>query len=120
VPEIGTELSRDSQPGVHDPGDVGGRIADPLDGVGDPQHAGHALGVVGASGREHRGHAEPAEVHGHAVLQPSDLAGELLLVEEDGRVGQVDHELGRVFELDQELLDVPRFLIHAAALPILS
>jgi hypothetical protein len=56
----------------------------------------------------------------HPSLEPVDLASELLVVEEDGGVGQVDHELGGVLRLDEEILDVPRLVIHAAALPILS
>ena len=53
-----------------------------------------------------------AEMAVHPLLEPADLAGELLLVEEHGRVGQVHHELGRVLELDEEFLDVLRLVIH--------
>ena len=83
-----------------------------LDRVRDPQDAGHAFGVLGAAGGEHRHDAEPPEVVVHALLEPVDLARQLLLVEEDGRVGQVDHELRRVLQLDEQLFDVLRLFIH--------
>ena len=38
------------------------------------------------------------------------LASQLVLVEEDGRVREVDHQLGRVLELDEEVFDVLGFV----------
>ena len=100
--------------------DVARGVADLLDRVGDPQDAGHALGVVGVARGEHRDHAEPAQVVVHPLLEPLDLARELLLVEEDGRVREVDHELRGVLRLDQEVLDGPGLVIHAVAPPMMS
>ena len=79
------------------------------------EHAGHGLCVLGAPGGQHGHLAEPAEVLVHALLDLLDLLGQVLLVEEDGRVGQVDHELGRVLELDQQFLDVLRLLFVSHA-----
>ena len=81
------------------------------------QDSGHPFGVFGTAGGEHGHDPEAAEMAAHALLEPVDLLRELLLVEEDGRVGQVDHELGRVFQLDQEVLDVPRLLVHHGSTP---
>ncbi len=61
-----------------------------------------------------------AEVLVHAALEPIHLAGELLFVEEDGRVGEVHHELGGVLRLDEQLFDVLRLVIHGWLLPILT
>ena len=102
----------DAEPRGDDPRDVGGGVADLLDRAGDPQDPGHALGVLGAAGGEHRHDAQPAQVVVHARLEPVDLARELLLVEEDRRVGEVDHQLGGVLQLDEQLFDVLRLFIH--------
>ena len=40
--------------------------------------------------------------------------------EDLGRIGQVDHELGGVLQLDEELFDGLGFVIHAAALQMLT
>ena len=54
-------------------------------------------------------------------VEPHDLLGELLLVEEHGRVGQVDHQLRGVFQLDEQVFDgIRRSIIHVAALPMMS
>ena len=95
----------------HDPRDVGGSVADLLDGVGDPQDARHALGVLGAARSQHRHDAQLPELGAHAVLETAHLARELLLVEEHRRVGEVHHELGLVLELDEEFLDVLRLVL---------
>jgi hypothetical protein len=47
VPEVRPELVGDAQVHLHHPGDVGGRVADLLDGPGDVEHAGHGLRVLG-------------------------------------------------------------------------
>ncbi len=84
---------------------------DLLDRVGDPQHARHALGILGTARGEHGGRAEPSQIVGHARLESFHLASELVLVEEDRRVREVDHQLGGVLELDEEIFDVAR-LVH--------
>ena len=117
VTEILSERVGDPEPGGDDARDVGGGIAHALDRMRDPQDPGHPFGVLGATGGEHGGDAKAAEVFAHPLLEPFDLLRQLLLVEEDGRVGQVDHELGRVFQLDQEVLDVPRLFVHHGSTP---
>ena len=79
------------------------------------QHAGHGLGVLGGACREHRDLTEPAEVPVHPLLELLDLLRQAVLVEKHGGVGEVHHELARVLQLHEELLDVLRllFLSHA-------
>jgi len=120
VAEVLAERVGDAQSRGHDARDVGRRIADPFDRVRDPQDAGHPFGILGAPRGKHRHDPEAAEVAVHPLLEPADFAGQLLLVEEHGGVGQVDHELGGVLQLDEELFDGLGFVIHGAALPILT
>ena len=112
VTEVLAERVGDAEPRRDHARDVGRGVADPFDRVGDPQHAGHALGVLGAARGEHRHDAEAPQVPVHPLFQAADLSGQLLLVEEHRRVRQVDHELGGVLQLDEELFDVPGFVIH--------
>ncbi len=51
------------------------------------------------------------------LFEPLDLLRQLLLVEEDGRVGQVDHELRGVLQLDEEVFDVARLFVHHGSTP---
>jgi len=120
MPEVRPEGVRDPQAGGDHASDVGGRVAHLLDGVGDPQDTGHPLGILGASGREHRDRPEPPQVQGRSLFEPADLLGQLLLVEEDGRVGEVDHQLGGVLELDEEILDGVRLVIIHGGLQMMS
>ena len=50
----------------------------------------------------------------HARLEPGNFTGEPVLAEEDRGVREVDHQLGRVFELDEKVFDVAR-LVHQVA-----
>ena len=86
------------------------------------RHAGHPLRVLGAAGGEHRHRAESSQVPGRcAASSRIDLVGQLLLVEEDGGVGQVDHQLRGVLQLDEQVFDgIRRSVIHVAALPMMS
>ena len=61
--------------------------------------------------------AETAEVLAHPLLEPLDLLCQLLLVEEDGRVRQIDHELRGVLQLDEEVFDVARLVVHHGSTP---
>jgi len=63
--------------------------------------------------------AEPPQVPVHAILQALDLAGQLLVLEEHGRVGEVDHQLGGILRLDEEVLDALRLVIHGRSPRIL-
>ena len=96
--------------------------ASPIRSIASAIHRtpGHALGILRAPRGEHRHDAEAAQVAVHPLLEAVDLAGQLLLVEEHRGVGQVDHELGGVLQLDEELFDGLGFVIHGAALPILT
>ena len=96
--------------------------ASPIRSIASAIHRTPAMpfGILGAPRGKHRHDPEAAEVAVHPLLEPADLAGQLLLVEEHGRVGQVDHELGGVLQLDEELFDGLGFVIHGAALPILT
>ena len=85
--------------------DVLGRVGDLLDGAGDLENARHVLGILGTSGREDRNLPEVAQVVEHPLFETPDLFGEFLVGEEDGRVGEVDHQLGCVFDLRQVTLD---------------
>ena len=117
VAEILSEGVRDPEARGHDPRDVGGGIAHALDGMRDPQHRGHALRVFLTAGREHRRDPQSVEVPAHPLLEPLDLLRQLLLVEEDGRVGQVDHELRGVLQFDEEVFDVARLVVHHGSTP---
>ena len=63
----------DPEPRLDHPGDVGRGLAHLLDRVGDPQHARHALRVLGAPRREHRDLPRPAKVRVHALVEAFDL-----------------------------------------------
>ena len=54
VMEVGAQRVGDAEASGDHPRNVGRRGADPLDRVGDPQHAGHPLGILGTSRGEHR------------------------------------------------------------------
>src|SRR6266540_3517658 len=113
VAEVGPERVGYPELRRHDPRDVGGRVSDLVDGARDPQHALDGLGVLGTPGGQDGERSEAAEVPGHPLLELLDLIGHVLVVEEDRRVGHIDQELGGVLGFDQELFDVPRFvLIH--------
>ena len=101
-------------------GDVRGRVADLLDRARDPQDAGHPLGVFGAARGEHRHLTQAPEVAVHPFLEPFDLPGELVLVEEHRGVREVHHELGGVLGLDEQVLHALRLLIHGRRLPIVT
>jgi hypothetical protein len=112
VAEVVAQDVGDPQSRSDHTGDVGRGVPDPLDRVGDPEHAGHALGVLGAPRGEHRHDPQAPQVVVHARFQAVDLARQLVLVEEDRRVREVHHELRRVLQFDEELFDVLRLLIH--------
>jgi hypothetical protein len=119
VSEVAPEGVGDPEPRLDHPGDVGRRLAHLLDRIGDPQHARHSLGVLGAPRREHRDLPEAAQVRVHALVEAFDLPGELLVVEEHSRVREVDHQLGGVLQLDEQVLDALRLVIHGSSLRIL-
>jgi hypothetical protein len=120
VAKVRPEHVGDPQAGGDHASDVGGGIADLLDRVGDPENAGHPLGILGTPGREHRDRPQPPQVQGRSLLEPADLLGELLLVEEDGRVREVDHQLGGVLQLDEQIFDGVRLVFIHGALPMMS
>ena len=109
--EVGTQLVGDADLRLDHAGDVGGSVADLLDGARDVQDPGHGLGVLGTASGEHGHLAQPPEVAVHAGLELLDLLGQVLLVEEHGRVGQVHHQLGDVLGLHEELFDVPGLFV---------
>ena len=120
VAEVAPERVGDPEPSLDDPCDVGGGVPDLLDRARDPQDAGHRLRVLGAAGGEHRHLAQAAQVAGHPLLETLDLAGELVLVEEHRGVREVDHELGGVLRLDEQVLHALRLVIHSGAPPMMS
>ncbi len=118
--QVGEQRLGDPELRLDDVGDVGGGPADLLDRRGDLEHPLDRLGVLGAATGEHGHRAQAAVRVVHPVAEPLDLPRELLLVEEDRRVGQVDHQIGDVLRLDQEVLDRSRLLIHGFRPPIVT
>ena len=78
--------------------------ASPIPSIASAIHRTPAIpSASSAPRREHRGDPQEPEVVAHPLLEALDLLGELLLVEEHGRVREVHHQLGGVLQLDQEL-----------------
>ena len=119
--QVGAQRVGDPEASGDHPRNVGRRGADPLDRVGDPQHAGHPFGILGTSGGEHRHRPQAPQQIARSAVETDHLVGDLVVVEEHGRVRQVDHELGGVLQLDEEVFDgMWRLVSHAAAPPMMS
>jgi hypothetical protein len=121
VAQIRAQGVGDAQPGGDHTRDVGCRGADALDRIGDPQHARHPFGVFRAPCGEHRHRPQAPQQVAGAAVEPDHLVGDLVVVEEDGRVGEIHHQLRGVLQLDEQVFDgMWRLVTHAAALPMMS
>jgi hypothetical protein len=105
VSEVFTKVIEESEPRRNDVGDVLSRIGDLLNRRRDLEYARHVFRIFGASCREDRELAKISKVDEHPIFETSDLFGKIRVGKEDGRVREIDHELRRVLDLRQELLD---------------
>ncbi len=107
VPEVLAQLRREAELARDDLRDLVGGVRDALDGDGGREHAGQLLGVLAGPRRDHADRPELVEQLADAGLQPHDLAGQRVVLEEDRGVGEVEHQLGRLLRAEQQLLDGP-------------
>jgi hypothetical protein len=117
VGQVGHELAWDAEPVRDDAGDVDRAVADALDRGDDLEDRRHGLGLAGAAGRQdaQRPHAVGEVVH--PLLELVDLLGHVGVAEVQGRVGQVDHQLGGVDGLREHRAEVAGSVVHAAWRP---
>ena len=110
--QVCDQRPRDAQTAGDHPGDVGGGVADPLDGADDLQYRRHGVGVARRPGGQHRDGPHLVDKIGEPLLQLVDLLGHVRIAEVERGIGQVDHQLGGVLGLREHRLEIAWSVVH--------